>query len=111
MEAIFAAIWTWIVSNLAVILGAIAGGGVLGVILRKLVTAENIAVMASKVDSFGYGLGKTATLGLSHWKYTKPFWNKIVEPYVIIFFEAIMAALVNGFVRGLESDNPSMSDD
>ena len=50
-------------------------------------------------------LGVVMTLGLTKYKWTKPFWNKYIEPCFIDLFENTIGAIVAGFIEGLRSDN------
>ncbi len=88
----------------------IAGAGVLGLvlnfILKKFVTQGRLDDLGSAIEDGGYYVGKWATLGLSHWPYTKPVWNNIIEPYVVMFVKTLNQ-FVTGIVKGLQSDNPS----
>lgn len=78
------------------IAGALVGGRILKWILEKTKLAE-------KAGNFGFGIGRTITLGAAHWKYTKKYWNKTIEPYVIL----ILDKFIGGIIRGLKSDNES----
>lgn len=57
------------------------------------------------VGKFMYGLGVTVTLGLSKWKVTAKFWNKIIEPFFIDLIDNIVGHGIQEFIRGLRSDN------
>ena len=92
--------------------GAIlAGAGVIGLvlnfILKKFITERQLAAAGDWFESAGYYVGKICTAGLSHWTYTKPIWNNIVEPYVIAIVMQLNR-VVTGIVKGLQSDNPSV---
>ena len=52
-----------------------------------------------------YGLGVVCTLGLTKWKITKNFWNKVVEPWVIDFIDNVFVTGIQRFIDGLRSDN------
>ncbi len=88
---------------------AIAGVGIAGFILsfliKKFVTQGVIDNVGVKLEKVGYGVGVAATLGLAKWKYTKRFWNNVLEPPLILIAEQFKQ-LVTGFIRGLRSDNP-----
>lgn len=90
--------------------GAMAGLGVIGLIvsflLKKFVTAEAMASVGAWFEKAGYYFGKVGTVGLSHWKWTKPIWNNLIEPYIVVLVEQV-ARFFMGFVKGLQSDNPS----
>ncbi len=102
--------------------GIPGAGGILAFILKKYITKENktkfkkwLEKTADYLAKSGKAVGVFVTLGLAKWKYTKPFWNKTIEPYVIIFLDLVVDSfilrLVKGFfanvVVGLKSDNPS----
>lgn len=78
-----------------------AGVAAVGFLLKKTPN-EKIKKIVGK---FFYGLGVTVTLGLSKWKITKPFWNKIVEPWLIDIIDNIVGEAVKQFILGLRSDN------
>ena len=52
-----------------------------------------------------YGLGVAVTLGLSKWKFTAGFWNKVIEPWFIDFIDNIFGEAIKKFIEGLRSDN------
>lgn len=59
----------------------------------------------SKVESGCYALGTAMTLGLSKWKLTKDIWNKTIEPYFVDLVDNTVGAAVQGFIKGLKSDD------
>ena len=84
--------------------GLLMGGGTAGIILfiLKKVPNEQIAnIVGTAAETFG----TVITLGLSKWSFSKKYWNSTVEPWFIDLFENTIAAAVNGFVKGLRSDN------
>ncbi len=88
---------------------AIAGVGIVGIILsfliKKFLTQGVIDSVGVKFEQIGYGMGLIVTVGLAKWKYTKKFWNNVLEPPLILVAEQLKQ-LVVGFIRGLRSDNP-----
>jgi len=52
-----------------------------------------------------YGLGVGVTLGMAKWKFTKPIWNKVVEPYFIDLIDNVIITGLSKFVEGMRSDN------
>lgn len=92
-----------VVSNLpgATELWVGAGALVLAYIFKQIPNT----IFKNAVFKFFRGVGVTATLGMSRWKITKPFWNKIVEPWVIDLIDNTVGAAVAGLVEGLRSDN------
>jgi len=51
-------------------------------------------------------IGIVMTLGLSRFKFTAPFWNKVVEPYFIDLLKNFVETGVLRFVKGLTHDTP-----
>ena len=86
-------------------------GMVLNIILKKFVTNKMLENLRSKISVFFKGLGIAVTLGLSKVKYVKSVWNSVIEPYVIILLRTIVISALDGFIMGLETDNPSTKDD
>jgi len=80
--------------------GLLLGGGTAGIILWVLKKIPNDQI-ANIVGTFFYGCGKTMTLGLSKWSWSKKFWNKTVEPWFIDIFQNTIGAAVTGFINGL----------
>ena len=81
----------------------LAGGGVATVVLWVLKKVPNDRI-SSIVETFFYGLGKTMTLGLSKWSFSKKFWNGTVEPWFIDLVDNTAGACIRGFIQGLRSD-------
>jgi len=84
--------------------GTIWVGIVTVVLLYVLKRIPNERIQ-SIVDAFFYRIGRICTLGLDNNKYTKPFWNGIIEKYVIDLFNNTVTTACNALVRGLRSDN------
>jgi len=59
----------------------------------------------SKVESGCYAVGTAMTLGLSKWRLTKDLWNKTIEPYFVDLVDNTVGAAVQGFIKGLKSDD------
>ena len=57
------------------------------------------------VGAFATGAGKALTLGAANWKWSKHFWNGIVEPWFIDLLENVVQTFVDKFVAALRSDN------
>jgi len=79
------------------------GGGTAGIVLWVLKKVPNDRI-SSIVETFFYGLGKTMTLGLSKWSFSKKFWNGTVEPWFIDLVDNTAGACIRGFIQGLRSD-------
>jgi hypothetical protein len=90
----------FIMNNIATIAG-VGSGGILMVILKKIPNEKICKV----VETFFFGLGKTATLGLSKWSWSKGVWNKTIEPYVVDLIDNVFGSIVRGIIKGLKSDN------
>ena len=90
----------FIMNNITAIAG-VGSGGLLMLILKKIPNEKICKV----VESFFYGLGKTATLGLSKWEWSKGVWNKTIEPYVVDLIDNIVGSMVRGIIKGLKSDD------
>jgi len=78
------------------------GALILAWILKKI---PNEKIKAA-VGGVAYRLGVVVTFGLSKWKVTAKFWNKIIEPWVIDLIDNVVGEAVREFIRGLRSDNP-----
>ncbi len=87
-------------------LAGVAGlGAILSLILKKLITKDLLDKIGNVVNKFFYGIGSVCTLGLAKWKLTKGLWNNVLESYVVILLRTIMMNILDGLIRGLESDN------
>jgi len=62
------------------------------------------------VGNFAYGIGVFVTLGLSNWNATAGLWQQYIEPWFIDLFDNTITAFVDGFTRGLRSDNTNGND-
>jgi len=81
------------------------GGSVAAVVLAwlfKVIPNDKIQTVAG---GFCYGLGVTVTLGLSKWTWTRPLWNKAVEPFVIDLIDNVLVHGIKRFIEGMRSDN------
>tara|TARA_Y100001938_G_C8082526_1_gene430005 strand:+ start:1171 stop:1449 length:279 start_codon:yes stop_codon:yes gene_type:complete len=82
----------------------IVGGSSTAVALWLLKRIPNEDIY-SWVETGSYWLGTVVTLGAAKWKYTKKLWNATIEPYFVDLIENTVGAAVNGFIKGLKSDN------
>ena len=89
----------FLVNNTGLISGG-AGGGIVLWMLKKVPNEE----ICGWVEGICCALGKCMTLGLSKWKFTKGFWNKMIEPWFIDLVDNFVGGAVRGFVKGLRSD-------
>ena len=81
----------------------LAGGGAAGIILWVLKKVPNQEI-CNLVEGMFYAIGKTITLGLSKWSFTKKFWNNTVEPWFIDLIDNVVGGAVRGFIEGLRAD-------
>jgi hypothetical protein len=84
---------------------AVAGGGVAVVVSTWVLKKIPNATIKAKVGMWMYGLGVGVTLGMAKWKFTKPIWNKVVEPYFIDLIDNVLVTGLSKFVEGMRSDN------
>lgn len=85
---------------------AYAVGSIGSFVLLWLLKKVDNDKIAKKVESFFFGIGVLVTVGLSKWKYTAKFWNKVIEPWFIDLIDNVVGSAILGFIRGLRSDNP-----
>ena len=97
----FEAIAAWGTAKVVAYVGGSIGSFILLWVFKKI---DNDKI-AKKVESFFFGLGVLVTAGLSKWKYTAKFWNKIIEPWFIDLIDNVVGSAIRGFIRGLRSDN------
>ena len=82
----------------------IAGGGTAAIVLWVLKKVPNDQIK-NIVGTFAEGIGTTVTLGLSKWKWTAAYWEKILEPWLIDLLDNTIGAFTEGLIKGLRSDN------
>ena len=82
-----------------------AGAGAIGVGLAWVLKKIPNDTIKAKVGGLLYGFGVVCTLGLTKWKVTKNFWNKVIEPWVIDFIDNVFVTGIQKFIDGLRSDN------
>jgi hypothetical protein len=80
------------------------GGGSTAIALWVLKKIPNEKIKSLVFNTF-YKLGVVATLGLSKWKITKSLWNKTIEPYAVDLIDNVVKGGLDGFIKGLRSDN------
>jgi len=95
----------WITAKLGVSAVTYAAGGIGAVGLAWMLKKIPNNKIKAKFGAFMYGLGVTCTLGMSKWKWTKSFWQKTIEPYVVDAIDNIIVTGVKKFCDGLRSDN------
>ena len=70
-------------------------------VLKRLPN-EELYGWVNKTGSF---IGVAITLGLAKCKWTKNLWNSTIEPYFVDLIENTFKAFLDGFLKGLRSDN------
>jgi hypothetical protein len=95
----------FIISKLGGAAVGYAAGGVGAVAVAWMLKKIPNATLKAKFGRLMYGLGVTCTLGMSKFKWTKKFWNKTIEPWVIDAIDNILANGIKSFCDGMRSDN------
>jgi|TARA_R100000789_G_scaffold37964_1_gene40466 hypothetical protein len=95
----------WLVAKLGGAAVGYAAGGAGAVAIAWILKKIPNSVIKAKFGRLMYGLGVTCTLGLSKWKFTKKFWNKTIEPWIIDAIDNIVASGIKSFCDGMRSDN------
>ena len=80
------------------------GGGSTAIALWVLKKIPNDKIY-SLVNGVCFKAGTIVTLGLSKDKWSKKIWNSTVEPYFVDLIDNTVGAAVDGFIKGLKSDN------
>ena len=80
------------------------GGGSTAIALWVLKKIPNDKIKSIVFNTF-FKLGVVATLGLSKWKLTSKLWNTTIEPYAVDLIDNTFKSAVDGFIKGLRSDN------
>lgn len=96
----FEMIAAWGAAKVAAYVGGSIAAFILAWILKRIPNDKIKAV----VGEISYKAGVFITLGLSKWKLTKPFWNKVVEPWFIDLIDNVVGHGLKEFIRGLRSD-------
>jgi len=84
---------------------AYIGGSIAAFVLAWIFKKIPNEKIKKAVGKLFYGLGVAVTLGLSKWKFTAGFWNKVIEPWFIDFIDNIFGEAIKKFIEGLRSDN------
>ena len=95
----------WLVAKLGISTIQYAAGGIGAVVVAWVLKKIPNNRIKAQVGMIMYGMGITCTLGLSKWKWTKRFWNKTAEPWLVDLIETVVGHGVQEFIRGLRSDN------
>ena len=86
-------------------ISAYVGGSILAFIVTWILKEIPNQDIKDFVTRWAKRAGIFVTLGLSKWKWTAPFWNKTIEPWLIDLIENVVHSAVRGFILGLRSDN------
>ena len=95
----------WLVAKLGMSTITYAAGGLGAVALAWVLKKIPNKKIKAQFGMMTYGMGVTCSLGMGKWKYTKKFWNKTIEPYLIDAIDNIVGHGIKEFIRGLRSDN------
>ena len=95
----------WILAKLGIATVQYTLYGIGGVIIAWILKRIPNDVIRAKLGAFMYGAGVACSLGLAKWRFTKKFWNKLIEPWVIDIIDNVIVNSVAKFVKGLRSDN------
>ena len=90
----------FLTNNLGLIGGCSATA--VAMIVLKMIPNDKIC---SVVETFFFGLGRTITLGLAKWSYTRKVWNVTVEPFLVDLLDNVVVGSLRGFIKGLRIDN------
>ena len=85
-------------------MGLLGGGGATAIILWILKKVPN-EKLYDFVENVFEKIGICCTLGITRISVTKKYWNSTIEPWVIDLLDNTCAAAINGFIKGLKSDN------
>jgi len=120
----FEFISTFVMNNLLGIAGVAGIGGLLSWLLNKYVDKDAFGkrldawmlANAGYVEAVPMGLGKTVTANIAKWPFVGAAWNKVIEPYLILFVDLLLKlavwfvmTVINGFKKGLMSDNTNFA--
>ena len=95
----------WLIAKLGVSTVQYAAGGIMAVAVAWVLKKIPNNRIKAQVGMICYGMGLSCSLGMSKWKWTKKFWGKTVEPWLIDAIDNIAGHGIKEFIRGLRSDN------
>ena len=78
------------------------GGSAVALWAMKKIPNDHIKMFFLEM---GNKIGMAVTLGLSKWAWSSSIWNKTIEPYFVDLIENTVGAGLEGFIKGLRSDN------
>ena len=95
----------WLLAKVGASTITYAAGGIGAVAVAWTLKKIPNKKIKAQLGMMTYGMGVTCSLGMGKWKYTKKFWNKTIEPYLIDAIDNIVGHGIKEFIRGLRSDN------
>ena len=95
----------WLIAKLGVSTIQYAAGGIGAVVVAWVLKKIPNKTIKAKIGMLTYGMGITCSLGMGKWRYTKAFWEKTIEPYVVDLLDNVISHGLAEFIRGLRSDN------
>ena len=95
----------WLIAKLGMSTLQYAAGGIGAVAVAWTLKKIPNKQIKAQVGMMMYGLGVTCTLGMAKFKWTKRFWGKTIEPFIIDAIDNIAGHGIKEFIRGLRSDN------
>ena len=95
----------WLIAKLGVSTIQYAAGGIGAVAVAWILKKIPNKRIKAQVGMMMYGMGVTCTLGMAKFKWTKRFWNKTIEPWIVDAIDNIAGHGIKEFIRGLRSDN------
>ena len=95
----------WLIAKLGVSTLQYAAGGIGAVVVAWVLKKIPNKEIKAQLGMIMYGMGVTCSLGMGKWRYTKRFWNKTIEPWLIDAIDNIVGHGIKEFIRGLRSDN------
>ena len=93
-------ITSFVTTNVSTIVTGTAATGVLWILKR----IPNDEIKGSVSKAFEK-LGTIMTLGVSKWRFTSGLWNNTIEPWFIDLVDNTVGGALEGFIKGLRSDN------
>jgi len=96
----------WILAKLGIEAVQYTLFGIGGIIIAWILKKIPNNIIKAKFGAFMYGAGVAFTLGFSKWKWTKKFWNKLIEPWFIDAIDNIIVTGFSKFIEGMRSDEP-----
>jgi len=86
-------------------LGVTAVSGIVIAILTWILNKIPTKSVRKAIYDFFFKIGSGISGFFNAWKYTKGFWEKVLEPWFIGFWDMIVGASTQGLFDGMRSDN------